>query len=101
MTVANGKSNTQGIIAGALAPFLPRLSAEERVDLLARVFTLIEQGARQERERCMRDCRDRAELWRTTEQARSGSESARNEARSRANEADYLADLFESENGSN
>lgn len=41
-------------------------------------------------------CRRRAELWRKTIKARSSIASAREEARARANEATYLADLLES-----
>lgn len=49
-----------------------------------------------ERERCVRICRRRAELWRKTSVARSGPAGAREEARARANEAAYLADLLAS-----
>jgi hypothetical protein len=49
-----------------------------------------------ERERCVRICRRRAELWRKTSAARSGLAGAREEARARANEATYLADLLAS-----
>ena len=52
--------------------------------------------ARRERERCASLCRRRAELWRRTHAARSSVPSAREEARARANEAAYLADLIES-----
>lgn len=44
--------------------------------------------------RCARLCRDRAELWRTTQLSKSDIPSAREEARARANEAKYLADLL-------
>lgn len=49
-----------------------------------------------ERERCVTICRRRAKLWRKTIAARSSIASAREEARARANEATYLADLLES-----
>lgn len=45
-----------------------------------------------ERERCVAVCRRRAELWRETS-ARNPA-GALEEARARANEADYLADLL-------
>ncbi len=48
-----------------------------------------------ERERCVAICRRRAELWRTTG-AGSKVASVREEARARANEAAYLADLLAS-----
>jgi hypothetical protein len=53
-------------------------------------------AVRRERERCVAICRRRAELWQTTMQARSGVPAAEEEARARANEATYLADLLES-----
>lgn len=48
-----------------------------------------------ERRRCARLCRDRVELWRNTALARSSLPPAREEARARANEAQYLADAIE------
>jgi hypothetical protein len=57
--------------------------------------TIAEQ-VRAERERCVRICRRRAELWRKTSIARNGPAAAREEARARANEATYLADLIDS-----
>ena len=47
-----------------------------------------------ERERCVSICRSRAQLWRRTA-AKTSIASAREEARARANEAAYLADLLE------
>ncbi len=55
----------------------------------------MEDRVRLERERCVAICRRRAELWRTTG-ARSSVASVRGEARARANEAAYLADLLTS-----
>lgn len=49
-----------------------------------------------ERERCVAICRRRSDLWRKTSLAKSSVASAREEARARANEAAYLADLLES-----
>jgi hypothetical protein len=56
----------------------------------------IEEAVSLERERCVAICRRRAELWRTTIAARSEIASVREEARARANEATYLADLLAS-----
>ena len=53
-------------------------------------------AVRRERERCAAICRRRSDLWRTTLQARSAIPAAQEEARARANEATYLADLIES-----
>lgn len=49
-----------------------------------------------ERERCVAICRCRAQLWRNTSSARGSVAAAHAEARARANEATYLADLLES-----
>jgi hypothetical protein len=48
-----------------------------------------------ERDRCVRLCRQRAELW-LRAIARNPPAGAFQEARGRANEAAYLADLLES-----
>lgn len=56
----------------------------------------ISEHALRERERCVRICRRRAELWRKTSTARTAPAGAREEARARANEATYLADLLAS-----
>ena len=55
-----------------------------------------EEAVQKERERCVEICRRRAETWRTTALASSTIAAARDEARARANEAAYLADLIES-----
>ena len=56
----------------------------------------INEQARRERERCVQVCRRRAALWRKTSMVRSMPDGARDEARGRANEATYLADLLDS-----
>lgn len=56
----------------------------------------LSSDALRERQRCVRLCRERAEKWRTTSLAQSTIPQAREEARARANEAAYLADLIES-----
>ena len=50
---------------------------------------------RRERDRCVQICRRRAELWRKTSATRGVPSGAREEARARANEAAYLADLLD------
>ncbi len=55
----------------------------------------MESETKVERDRCERICRQRAELWRST-MARNPAAGAREEARGRANEAEYLADLIAS-----
>jgi hypothetical protein len=47
-----------------------------------------------ERARAVALCRGRAVLWESTDLARSPAAVAREEARARANEATYLADLI-------
>ncbi len=61
--------------------------------------TAVAQLLREERRRCAALCRDRVELWRNTALARSSIPSAREEARARANEAQYLADAIETVGG--
>jgi hypothetical protein len=56
----------------------------------------IEDPVQRERKRCVAICRRRAELWRNTSAARSSVAAAQEEARARANEAAYLADVLES-----
>lgn len=72
---------------------LAKMNRDELVDLLADV---VDEQVGAERNRCVRLCRDRAELWRGTSLSRSNIPSAVDEARNRANEATYLADLLES-----
>lgn len=55
----------------------------------------VEQLLARERRRCEKVCRERVELWRNTALAKSAVASARDEARARANEAQYLADAIE------
>jgi len=62
------------------------------VDALVEAFVKLRD---EERRRCAKVCRDRMELWRNTALAKSGIPSAREEARARANEAQYLADAIE------
>lgn len=68
-----------------------RLAPSDVDALAAAIDTLL----RDERRRCAKLCRDRVELWRNTALARSELPSAREEARARANEAQYLADAME------
>lgn len=55
----------------------------------------MDEKVHSERARCVTICRGRAELWRRTA-ARTTLAAAREEARARANEASYIADLIES-----
>ena len=55
----------------------------------------MDEDVQHERDRCVSICRRRAEMWRRTA-ARNPVASSLEEARGRANEAAYLADLLES-----
>ena len=79
-----------------LREYLSSLDGKRREELVSEVFSLIEEAVQEERARCGSLCRSRAELWRTTSGASSAApDLAREEARARANEAVYLADLIE------
>ncbi len=78
-----------------LKSVLGRFPEGDRTAVLDRVACLIEEEAARERQRCVAACRARADLWRTTLAAKSKLAAAQDEARARANEAEYLADLLE------
>ena len=59
--------------------------------LLEAIANLISKHVAAERTRCRSLCEQRAELWRSTE---SGKTPLAQEARFRANEAIYIADLL-------
>jgi hypothetical protein len=66
---------------------------DERISAVAE---LLERQTGEERRRFVAICRSRAELWRRTPSAHASIPAAREEARARANEAAYIADLIES-----
>ena len=70
-------------------------SPPRRDEIVAVVAELLAGQIAAERARCATVCRDRAALWRRTPAARAELPYAREEARARANEAAYLADLIE------
>ncbi|HTU59730.1 MAG TPA: hypothetical protein VMF89_14865 [Polyangiales bacterium] len=76
---------------------MSRLSPDEGAELLGRVAGLVGRAAQEERQRCLRHCQQRMELWSTTAQARSEHTAARDQARFRANEAECIRDLIEDE----
>ena len=80
----------------ALRELLADVPSDVRRRVAQAVGVLIEEHVQGERERCVEMCRRRATLWRGTSAARSSVKAARDEARARANEALYLADLIES-----
>jgi hypothetical protein len=83
------------MIRNALNRLWPPDTSIDRDELIAELERLLEQALTAERERCVAVCRERAAVWRRTTQARSDIPAARDEARARANEAGYLADLLE------
>ena len=73
----------------------PPNATVDRDKLIAAVERLVNDAIAAERNRCIAVCRERAAVWRRTNQAKSDIPAARDEARARANEAGYLADLLE------
>jgi hypothetical protein len=83
------------LVERVLRESLQGFAPEAQGELIRRVVSLCEEQVSRERQRCVKECRRRAELWRTTPSATSTLAPAREEARARANEAQYLADLLE------
>ena len=91
-----GSGGTVEATEAALRELLKDVPSDVRRRVSQEVGVLIEEHVQGERERCVEMCRRRGELWRRTSAARSTVKAAREEARARANEALYLADLLES-----
>jgi hypothetical protein len=73
----------------------PGAATTDRVrDLSVRVETALRAAASAERRACAETCDRRAELWSATESRPEKPPSLRSEARSRANEAAWLADAI-------
>ena len=82
---------TPEFVADALKHQLLPVPLAARPILLEAIANLIAKHVAAERTRCRELCEQRAELWRNTE---SGKSPLAQEARFRANEAIYLADLL-------
>jgi hypothetical protein len=82
---------TTEVIAEQLKHQLMPVPLPARPILLEAITNLILKHVSAERTRCRALCEQRAELWRNTE---GGTDPLAREARSRANEATYLADLL-------
>lgn len=91
---ASGAGEVAEIAEEALRELLTEIPREVRQRVLQRVGGVIEQQRQRERDHGVGVCRRRADLWRNTSQSRSALAIAREEARARANEAAYLADLL-------
>jgi hypothetical protein len=97
--MANRKSGSGGAVEvaeAALRELMKDVPSDVRRRVSQEVGVLIEEHVQEERERCVAMCRRRAELWKKTSAAKSTVAAARSEARARANEARYIADLIES-----
>jgi hypothetical protein len=79
------------LVADELQHQLMPVPPAARPILLEAIANLISKQVAAERTRCRAFCEQRAELWRNTE---SGTGPLAQEARFRANEATYIADLL-------
>jgi hypothetical protein len=82
---------TPEFVAEELKHQLMPVPLASRPILLEAIANLIAREVAAERTRCRALCEQRAELWRNTN---GGATPLAQEARSRANEATYLADLL-------
>lgn len=93
--VASSPAQLLAAVQAAIGDLVPQISPEAREQLAETLTRLIEEHVRLERARCVDVCRKRAQTWRQTSSATAPAAYAREEARARANEASYLADLLE------
>jgi hypothetical protein len=82
---------TPELVADELKHQLMPVPLAARPILLEAITSLISKHIAAERTRCRALCEQRAELWRNTE---GGTSPLAQEARFRANEATYIADLL-------
>jgi hypothetical protein len=82
---------TPELVAEALKHQLLPVPLAARPILLEAITNLIAKHLAAERARCRALCEQRAELWRNTD---GGTSPLAQEARFRANEATYIADLI-------
>jgi hypothetical protein len=83
---------TPELVADELKHQLMPVPLAIRPILLEAITNLISKHVAAERARCRALCEQRAELWRNAE---AGASPLAQEARFRANEATYIADLFD------
>jgi hypothetical protein len=83
---------TPEFVADELKHQLMPVPLASRPILLEAIANLIAKQVAAERTRCRALCEQRAELWRNTN---GGATPLAQEARSRANEATYIADLLQ------
>jgi len=92
---ADIEAEIEASIQTGLAEHLPDLEPETQQRLVKELTRRFHSSVERERRRCVEACRYRAELWRRTSAAESTVDRTREEARARANEAQYLADWLE------
>ena len=81
-------------LQAALGEVLEGATAETRAAVLERLEAVVESEIIRERKRCVALCEQRAAIWQKTSSASSNVAAARDEARARSNEAEYLADVL-------
>jgi hypothetical protein len=90
------RNQKRAVLERELTEALAKLPEPMRDMAIDRVAELIHSVRESERTRCVKLCRARAQLWRTTRMHSGDSpRAAQEEARARANEADFLADALE------
>ncbi|HEX4826091.1 MAG TPA: hypothetical protein VFV19_17465 [Candidatus Polarisedimenticolaceae bacterium] len=81
-------------LQAALGDVLAGSPASTKAAVLERLEAVVEAEVARERRRCVGLCEQRATLWQKTSATSSNVAAARDEARSRSNEAEYLADVL-------
>ena len=90
------RARLERLVVRVLGESISSLEEPSRQELVDSVVAIVQEEVARERERAVQLCRGRADLWsRTIASTIEGQGPAREEARSRANEAKYLADLIE------
>ncbi|HKU41148.1 MAG TPA: hypothetical protein VJR89_23460 [Polyangiales bacterium] len=91
-----GENGSRAVLERGLAEAFAQLPEPLRAVAIDKLVALLRHVTDAERMRCVKLCRARAHMWRTTRMARDESHAAAVvEARARANEAEFLADALE------
>jgi len=93
---ARKAAETVEIARNTLADTLQGIPQPTSDRVIHQVGQLLEEEIGRERERCADACRRRSDLWRRTTMSQTPAPEGSEEARARANEARYLADLLAS-----
>jgi hypothetical protein len=89
-------AETVEIARNTLAETLQGVPQPTSDRVIRQVGQLLDEEIGRERERCADACRRRSDLWRRTTLSQVPAPEGSEEARARANEARYLADLLAS-----